>query len=65
MTFIVSNAVYACALIGYGSAYSANLISANASNASNFKYIASEKVLTCDVTTQQKGVYDINAFLIK
>ena len=52
LTFIVSNAVYACALIGYGSAYSANLISANASNASNFKYIASEKVLTCDVTVQ-------------
>ena len=65
LTFAVSNSVYACVLIGYGSTYSANLISANASNASNFKYIVSEKVLTCDVTKQQKDVHDINAFLIK
>jgi hypothetical protein len=65
LTFAVSSSVYACVLIGYGSTYSANLISANASNASNFKYIVSEKVLTCDVAIQQKDVHDINAFLIK
>ena len=65
MTFAVSNSVYACALINYGSAYSAKLISAEASNASNFQYTMSDKALTCDITIPGEDAHDINAFLIK
>lgn len=65
LTFAVSSSVYACALINYGTAYSAKLISAAASNASNFQYVMSDKTLTCDIATQNKDVHDINAFLIK
>lgn len=65
LTFAVSSAVYASVLINFGSKYSTNVISANGSNSSNFKFDANAKTLTCNVSTPNNDVHDANAILIK
>lgn len=65
LTFAVSSAVYASVLINFGSKYSTNVISANGSNSSNFKFDANAKTLTCNVSTSNNDVHDANAILIK
>lgn len=65
LTFAVSSAIYASVLINFGSKYSTSIIAANGSNSSNFKFDANAKVLTCNVSTQNYDVHDVNALLIK
>lgn len=65
LTFAVSAAVYTSVLINFGTKYSANIISANGSNSSNFKFDANAKTLTCNVSTPANNVHDENAILIK
>lgn len=65
LTFAVSSAAYASVLINFGSKYSTNVISANGSNSSNFKFDANAKTLTCNVSTSSNDVHDANAILIK
>ena len=65
LTFAVSAAVYTSVLINFGTKYSANIISANGSNSSNFKIYANAKTLTCNVSTPANNVHDENAILIK